>query len=290
MIVIGILLVIAFPILAIIIALIIYFIWESYEKKTLARRKQFDDFSKCISRLEEKKNSLNKHVESLKGQLERLSVSLDYERQMAADEVKNIQSNKARQLEEVEKDFEIKKGEYHNKLVNIRDTYLSVVDSLNSIAALSEEKEKTRIQMPPNYINDINYLLDDVVPRISNKDVILKLIWQEYFQKPTKEMLGNIGAKDAPGIYKITNLVNGKCYVGKSTKVASRMIDHVKGAIGISSISDQKIHQEMRKEGIWNFYFEVLCDCPREQLSEKEKFFIEFYKSQTYGYNVKAGG
>ena len=209
---------------------------------------------------------------------------------MAADEVKNIQSNKARQLEEVEKDFEIKKGEYHNKLVNIRDTYLSVVDSLNSIAASSEEKEKTRIQMPPNYINDINYLLDDVVPRISNKDIILKLIWQEYFQKPTKEMLGNIGAKDAPGIYKITNLVNGKCYVGKSTKVASRMIDHIKGAIGISSISDQKIHQEMKKEGIWNFYFEVLCECPREQLSEKEKFFIEFYKSQTYGYNVKAGG
>lgn len=287
---IGILLIIAFLILVVIIALIIYFISESCEKKALARRKQLDDFSECISRLEEKKSSLNEHVESLKGQLEKLSVSLDYERQIAADEVKNIQSNKARQLEEVEKDFEIKKGEYHNKLVNLRDTYLSVVDSLNNIAALSEEKEKTRIQMSPNYINDINYLLDDVVPRISNKDVILKLIWQEYFQKSTKEMLGNIGAKDAPGIYKITNLVNGKCYVGKSTKVASRMIDHVKGAIGISSISDQKIHQEMRKEGIWNFYFEVLCECPREQLSEKEKFFIEFYKSQIYGYNVKAGG
>lgn len=209
---------------------------------------------------------------------------------MAANEVKNIQSDKARQLEEVEKDFEVKKGEYHSKLVNIRDTYLSVVDSLNNIAASSEEKEKTRIQMPPNYINDINYLLDDVVPRISNKDVILKLIWQEYFQKPAKEMLNNIGAKDAPGIYKITNLLNGKCYIGKSTKVASRITDHIKGAIGISSISDQKIHQEMRKEGIWNFYFEVLCECPREQLSEKEKFFIEFYKSQTYGYNVKAGG
>ena len=287
---IGILLVIVFLILVVIIALIIQFISESCEKKALARRKQLDDFSECISQLEEKKNSLNEHVESLKGQLEKLSVSLDYERQIAADEVKNIQSNKARQLEEVEKDFEIKKGEYHNKLVNIRDTYLSVIDSLNNIAASSEEKEKTRIQMPPNYINDINYLLDDVVPRISNKDVILKLIWQEYFQKPTKEVLGNIGAKDAPGIYKITNLVNGKCYIGKSTKVASRMIDHVKGAIGISSISDQKIHQEMRKEGIWNFYFEVLCECLREQLSEKEKFFIEFYKSQTYGYNVKAGG
>lgn len=287
---IGILLVVAFLILVIIIALVVYFISESREKKALERGKQLDRFSECISRLEEKKSALNEHIESLKGQLEKLSTSLDYERQMAANEIRNIQSDKARQLEEVEKDFEVKKGEYHSKLVNIRDTYLSVVDSLNSIAAPSEEKEKTRIQMPPNYINDINYLLDDVVPRISNKDVILKLIWQEYFQKLAKEMLNNIGAKDAPGIYKITNLLNGKCYIGKSTKVASRITDHIKGAIGISSISDQKIHQEMRKEGIWNFYFEVLCECPREQLSEKEKFFIEFYKSQTYGYNVKAGG
>ena len=287
---IRILLVVAFLILVIIIALVVYFISESREKKALERGKQLDRFSECISQLEEKKSALNEHIESLKGQLEKLSTSLDYERQMAANEVKNIQSDKARQLEEVEKDFEVKKGEYHSKLVNIRDTYLSVVDSLNNIAASSEGKEKTRIQMPPNYINDINYLLDDVVPRISNKDVILKLIWQEYFQKPAKEMLNNIGAKDAPGIYKITNLLNGKCYIGKSTKVASRITDHIKGAIGISSISDQKIHQEMRKEGIWNFYFEVLCECPREQLSEKEKFFIEFYKSQTYGYNVKAGG
>lgn len=287
---IRILLVVAFLILVIIIALVVYFISESREKKALERGKQLDRFSECISRLEEKKSALNEHIESLKGQLEKLSTSLDYERQMAANEIKNIQSDKARQLEEVEKDFEVKKGEYHSKLVNIRDTYLSVVDSLNNIAAPSEEKEKTRIQMPPNHINDINYLLDDVVPRISNKDIILKLIWQEYFQKPAKEMLNNIGAKDAPGIYKITNLLNGKCYIGKSTKVASRITDHIKGAIGISSISDQKIHQEMRKEGIWNFYFEVLCECPREQLSEKEKFFIEFYKSQTYGYNVKAGG
>ena len=99
-----------------------------------------------------------------------------------------------------------------------------------------------------------------------------------------------LNIEDKPGIYKITNINTNKCYIGKSTKVRQRLIDHIKGAIGISSISDQKIHTAMRDEGIWNWQFEKICDCEKEKLSEMEKYYIDFFKAQEYGYNVVSGG
>jgi group I intron endonuclease len=45
----------------------------------------------------------------------------------------------------------------------------------------------------------------------------------------------------------------------------------------------------MQDEGLQNFSFEVLEVCPREQLDEKEKYYIELYQSVIYGYNILTG-
>ena len=95
---------------------------------------------------------------------------------------------------------------------------------------------------------------------------------------------------ESRGIYKIRNIDNKKCYVSKSTNVKKRLQDHVKGALGISSISDQKIHREMAREGIWNFTFERLCSCEKDELNSKEKEYIAFFNSTQYGYNIASGG
>ena len=98
--------------------------------------------------------------------------------------------------------------------------------------------------------------------------------------------------KDCPGIYKITNILNGKCYIGRSTSVRKRLTDHIKSAIGISTIADQYIHQVMRKENLWNFRFELIEECDKDKLNEREKYYIDFFQTAdtTYGYNQKAGG
>lgn len=46
----------------------------------------------------------------------------------------------------------------------------------------------------------------------------------------------------------------------------------------------------MQKDGIWNFSFEVLEECPKEQLNEKEKLWIDLYQSNVYGLNSTKGG
>jgi hypothetical protein len=42
----------------------------------------------------------------------------------------------------------------------------------------------------------------------------------------------------------------------------------------------------MQEDGIQNFSWELLEECPRELLNEKEKFYIDLYDSQSFGYNT----
>ena len=41
----------------------------------------------------------------------------------------------------------------------------------------------------------------------------------------------------------------------------------------------------MQEDGLWNFSWELLEKCPKEQLDEKEQFYINLYQSKEYGYN-----
>ena len=57
-------------------------------------------------------------------------------------------------------------------------------------------------------------------------------------------------------------------YIGQSVDVAKRITEHVKGSLGIASIADQKVHHAMREEGVQNWTFELLLECPKEELNE----------------------
>ena len=41
----------------------------------------------------------------------------------------------------------------------------------------------------------------------------------------------------------------------------------------------------MKKHGIENFTFELLEKVPKENLSEREKFYIDFYQTKEVGLN-----
>ena len=45
----------------------------------------------------------------------------------------------------------------------------------------------------------------------------------------------------------------------------------------------------MQQEGVWNFSFELMEECSRTELNEKEKFWIQMYQSDIYGYNSTSG-
>ena len=45
----------------------------------------------------------------------------------------------------------------------------------------------------------------------------------------------------------------------------------------------------MLKDGVTNFTFELLEQCDRQLLNEKEKFYINLYQAYDYGYNSTIG-
>lgn len=85
------------------------------------------------------------------------------------------------------------------------------------------------------------------------------------------------------GIYKITNLVNGKTYIGQSIDIQRRFWEHR----CISHESNVHLKNALRKYGKENFKYEVLEECSEEQLDEKERYYISILKPE---YNVTNGG
>lgn len=90
------------------------------------------------------------------------------------------------------------------------------------------------------------------------------------------------------GIYKITNIESGQCYIGQSVDLRSRLRDHIKAGLGISS-SNNRFYTELKSLGPEAFMYEIIEECDREKLNEREKYWINFYDSTGWGYNTIQG-
>ena len=88
------------------------------------------------------------------------------------------------------------------------------------------------------------------------------------------------------GIYKITNNINGKIYIGQSNNIKRRFSEHKTKGAGTKILVDEAI----QKYGVNNFSFEIIEECNLEQLNEKESFWIDYYKQNNILYNLSEGG
>lgn len=174
----------------------------------------------------------------------------------------------------------------------VRDTASRLVSLIEAEKNLLDESRQKTLMLPLSRedIADLRLLMEDILPRIRREDVIRKLIWVEYIQKPTFALVSNVFPMSMPGIYKITNTKTKKSYVGRSVDTRARVVEHIKSSLGLGSISDQAIHHAMREEGLENFMFELLEDCEKDKLAEREKYYIGIFQSDTHGYNKNKGG
>lgn len=83
------------------------------------------------------------------------------------------------------------------------------------------------------------------------------------------------------GIYKITNLINNKCYIGQSVHIERRWTEHCFPS------KTSKISLAIQEFGKENFNFEILEECSIQELDKKEAYWIQYYNSLIpNGYNV----
>ena len=91
------------------------------------------------------------------------------------------------------------------------------------------------------------------------------------------------------GIYKITNKINNKCYIGQSVNINKRWNAHIHQFNNID-VYNYPLYRAFRKYGIENFSFEIIETCSRDKLNEREKYWIQYYDSCYNGYNQSLGG
>lgn len=88
------------------------------------------------------------------------------------------------------------------------------------------------------------------------------------------------------GIYKITNNINGKCYIGQSIDIQRRWEEHL-----YKNSHCLLLKYALHKYGVNNFTFEVIEECQPEDLNNREIYWIKYYNSfGDNGYNLTAGG
>lgn len=254
--------------------------------------------------LEERKSELNKDIAAQVDNIERLKSSYT----TAEEEFKKKYMNerttwlKDRQEEyiKMQADFVEQFREQNKVKMTAAQELTEKLHELQSAADAAievakrhaEEENFTRfhsLQMSSGALADVKKL-EDIVPSVSKEagEAIAKVIWKVYYEKPLSDLLGRvIGDKTRTGIYRITNTITQMCYVGQAVDIGDRWRQHIKRALNAEPRTQNKLYPAMYEAGIENWTFEIIEECTRDKLNEREDYWQDFYKAKEYGYSIK---
>lgn len=298
--------------------LVIVYLRNSYkneQSKTYQKRIQQLQYNYNKEKEEEEKK-YNEFLASIR-EKEKLCDQLVEKEQQRIDEKVLAYSNK--KYDEAEKEithyYAIRQEAINKEVVQLENNYNTHKENLDRdistlreelsdlkarreayIEALKAEEKRQQdrafytINLTEENKEDIK-ILRSIEDKLHNSEALNRLIYDVFIKKPLGDLLLRIiGENTYGGIYKITNLDTQRAYIGRSTDIKKRLTEHVKGAFNISTIADQEIHRVMGREGVDKFSFEVLEKVEKEKLNEREKYWIDFYQTQSYGYNQNKGG
>lgn len=226
----------------------------------------------------------------------------------------NAQQSFANYCDILDTEYKAKEEEYNKLLVQLEYSYNSEYDKLlknkelilqdleklkqTRAAAMEAARKEKEIEENFQFYslsieskdrNDIQ-TLERVKKELNNPRILSMLIWQTFFKDKMNELCNNVlGTKTITGIYKITNQETKECYIGQSVDIGKRFKDHAKCGLDIDRPQGNKLYQSMIDYGLWNFSFELLEECSKELLNEKEKFYISLYQSKDFGFNSTQG-
>ena len=243
---------------------------------------------------------LQEQIDNKQSELDTVTQSIQRDREL----LESLHNSKVENLEKTfQEKNEVLQQQYYDRLADYEyqlNELLSQVESLRStkaatIAAFQKEEairnqaDAYRLNIPENEIADIK-VLRSIQDSLSKPRILSMLIWQTYYQPVAKKTFANIlPHKDTCGIYKITSLKTEMCYVGQAISLQKRWSEHCKAGLGIDTPVGNKLYAAMLAEGLYGFTFELLEECKKEELDEKERYYIDVYNSVEFGYNSNRG-
>lgn len=222
-----------------------------------------------------------KNLTSVQNQIEEEKRKVQAMREALCQELDKYEQDKRQILTEELENLTAQVEDYREKqrLVN---------EALLRERAVKEQQDFYRVKLSSEEKEDIQNLTA-FLPKIHNSSALYKIVYDLFVSRAVKEMEKRVLNNESfSGIYKITG-PDGRIYIGKSTDIKSRWQQHCKSAFHTGTISWAAIHDEMEKVGIDQFTFEVIERAPKENLTDREKFWIRFYDSDKTGFNMRNG-
>lgn len=276
---------------------------EQYEfeikKKTLDN--ELNKLNVTLKEKEKRYEEVNQDLELYrKGKIEEIdSAGAEYEqrKQLLIDQ--SINKYRTIQLEYANNQMAVTKEEIEKaeeelkKIFQTLEVERSKRDAINKEILrqkqIAEEQDFYKIQFSEQDKKDIE-ILRPIAPRLQHPEVINKIIWNSYYQKPLAELRKRLLPNgDISGIYKITRIKTNEIYIGQTTSIDRRFQDHVKTALGVGSLASSQFHRVMSEDGPENFYFEILEKVEKDKLRERESYYINWFKSDKFGLNSMSG-
>ena len=285
---------------------------EEYEQRAVEARAQAKEAEDKYFDTLAKRDVAEHEINLLQGTAQKLRAMADESAQSYYDEkMKSTQLELEQELQKEQKKFQDAIEEYQQEYTETMSdmsgqvkeygenarSLLTAIDDLKAKqrAAIEAAKRKMeehdsiefhRIQIPESDLLEIERLRE-VIPYLRDKETLNKVIYKIYYENPTNDLIGRVIGKAQGGIYKITNIENGMCYVGQAVNFANRWKQHIKRGVGAEPITHNKLYPAMQKEGVENFTFEVIEECPASKLNEREQYWQDYFGAKEFGYSIK---
>ena len=227
-------------------------------------------------------DEIHKRIQSMQ-EIEQASANQYFE--LLDKKYKEQQNLYQKKTDEVKADYD----KVYRELQNLKATKKAAYEAILKEKEIKNNKNNYRLIPSDSDLKDINSL-QKIKKELHHPRILSMLIWQTYWQPLAKQKFPIIlQAKTKMGIYKITNIETDQCYIGQSTDIYKRWNQHCKAGLGIDTPAGNKLYKAIQEYGLENFTFQLLLECERSKLDEKEKYFIELYQAKQFGYNSTGG-
>lgn len=276
---------------------------EELHTELVALEKQHAALTARRQEIQDSITLLEKQAEESSNAIYKKSWELANEKMSNASEAMSKQYEQAKQIAENDyletlKDcansFTSQINDKKNELKKVQDELTDLVQKLNSAVEANKRAEEIkqkqdfyRLQLTAIDLDEIKRLRE-VEPYLREKEPLNKVIWKVYYEKPYTDLIGRVvGTGIHTGIYKITNIENQMCYVGQAVNIADRWKQHIKRGIGAEAPTRNKLYPAMLELGVENFTFEIVEECDKSKLNEREDYWQEFFHAKDFGYSIK---
>ena len=206
---------------------------SSYEENIITLSKSQQNYESVLKKLEEQaqtaadtfyNDKMNLANEKINNAIEKLAerykiAEQEYENEYL-ETLKEFSSAYLTTTDQQKNEIETAK----NILLDLQNKVDAAVEANKRSELERNKKDFYKLVLSEEDIKEIKHLRS-VVPYLRNAEALNKVIWKAYYEKPYTDLIGRVvGSAVKTGIYKITNLENGMCYVGQAVKLAGEKL------------------------------------------------------------------